>query len=156
MVGDIMDHHHFFMGEALVEARKAYIKGEVPIGAVVVSGGRIIARAHNLRETTKDPTAHAEILALRQASKTLGGWRVMDGTMYVTLEPCPMCAGALVMARIDCLVYGARDKKAGAVESLMNIVQFPALNHRMEVIAGIREDECSRILKQFFQKLREK
>ncbi|MBO8170154.1 MAG: nucleoside deaminase [Thermoanaerobacteraceae bacterium] len=144
------------MGEALAEARKAFEKGEVPIGAVVVHRGDIVARAHNLRETAKDPTAHAEILALQEASRVLGGWRILDSVLYVTLEPCPMCAGALVMARIDCLVYGAKDPKAGAVESLMNLVQFPKLNHQVEVIGGVRETECSNILKQFFRKLRDK
>ena len=144
------------MGEALIEAHKAFEKGEVPIGAVIVHDGQIISRAHNLRETTQDPTAHAEILALKDAAKLLGGWRVVHSSLYVTLEPCPMCAGALVMARLDCLVYGAKDKKAGAVESLMNIVQFPALNHQLDVVSGIREKECSDILKQFFRLLRNK
>ena len=144
------------MGEALAEAELAFAKGEVPIGAVVVSDGKIIARAHNLRETTNNPTAHAEILALQEAARVTGGWRVLNSTLYVTLEPCPMCAGALVMARVDRLVYGAQDKKAGAVQSLMNIVQFPALNHQVEVVSGIREEECSLILKKFFQRLRYK
>ncbi len=144
------------MGEALNEAQKAYSKGEVPIGAVVVRDNKVISMAHNLRETNKDPTAHAEVLALKQAAEVLGGWRLADTSIYVTLEPCPMCAGALVMARISCLIYGAQDTKAGAVESLMNIVQFPALNHQLDVIAGVRKRECSDILKQFFRELREK
>jgi tRNA(adenine34) deaminase len=146
----------YFMKQALQEAEKAFAMGEVPIGAVVVKGDSVIARGHNLRETWKDPTAHAEIIAIREAAKVLGGWRLMGTTMYVTIEPCPMCAGALVNARVERLVYGAKDPKAGAVESIINIVQNEAFNHRMEVTAGILEEECAQIMRDFFRRLREK
>lgn len=144
------------MGLCLEEAKKAFEAGEVPIGAVIVKDGEVIARAHNRRETDGDPTAHAEILAIRAAAKVLGGWRLTGTTMYVTIEPCPMCAGALVWARVSRLVYGAADLKAGAVHSLMNIVQDKRLNHNLEVRAGVREDECAALMKEFFQQLRAK
>jgi len=143
-----------FMREALREAEKAAEVQEVPVGAVVVANGKIIARAHNLRETTGDPTAHAEILALREAARINKHWRLTGMSLYVTLEPCSMCAGALVLARIDRLIFGASDPKAGAVGSLMNLVQDPRLNHRVEVTAGILGDECGKILKDFFKKRR--
>lgn len=136
---------------ALEEARKAFECGEVPVGAVIVKGGEIIARDHNRRETLGDATAHAEILALREASRRIGGWRLTDTTVYVTLEPCPMCAGALVQARVNRLVYGADDPKAGAVCSLYNLVQDERLNHRMEVTAGVLAGECGDLLKNFFR-----
>ncbi len=149
-----MDRH--WMREAIQEAEKAAQIGEVPIGAIIVRDGTVVGRGHNLRETSKDPTAHAEILALREASRTLGGWRLINTTMYVTLEPCPMCAGALVQARVKRLVFGARDPKAGCVGTLMNLVDFPAFNHRLQVTEGVMEEECALLLKQFFQSLRRK
>ncbi|MDN5325307.1 MAG: tRNA(adenine34) deaminase [Moorella sp. (in: firmicutes)] len=147
--------HHFYMGEALVEARKAFDLGEVPIGAVIVAGGEIIARAGNRRETLADPTAHAEIIALRAAARVRGDWRLTGVTLYVTLEPCPMCAGALVQARICRLVYGAPDRRAGAVDSVVNLVENPHFDHQVEVIPGIREEECRELIKKFFQMRRD-
>lgn len=144
------------MGLALVEARKAYELGEVPIGAVVVKDGEVIATAYNLRETGHDATAHAEVLAIRRACEKIGHWRLTGATLYVTIEPCPMCAGALVMSRIDRLVYGAADYKAGAVESLFNITNHSGLNHRIEVRAGVREEECRILMKDFFRERRKK
>lgn len=145
-----------WMREAILEAEKAAIIGEVPIGAVIVRDGVIVGRGHNLRETGKDPTAHAEILALRQASSTLGGWRLPRAVMYVTLEPCPMCAGALVQARVERLVFGARDPKAGCAGTLLNLVQFPSFNHQLQVTEGVLSDECSELLRRFFRQLRQK
>ncbi|MDD2496581.1 MAG: tRNA adenosine(34) deaminase TadA [Desulfitobacteriaceae bacterium] len=142
------------MKEALIEAETALSKGEVPIGAVIVFNGEIIARAHNLKEERKDPTAHAEILAIQQATAKLNNWRLNGSTIYVTIEPCPMCAGALVQARVDRLVLGAWDAKAGAAGSLVNLVQFSQFNHRMEVIGGVMEEECRRMMQRFFEKLR--
>ncbi|HHV78657.1 MAG TPA: tRNA adenosine(34) deaminase TadA [Firmicutes bacterium] len=139
---------------ALEEARRAYEIREVPIGAVVVMDGNVISRAHNLRETENDPTAHAELLAIRQASQVLKRWRLNGCILYCTIEPCAMCAGALVLSRIDTLVFGANDAKAGACGSVMNIVQHPALNHRVEVIAGILADECSALMRKFFSEMR--
>lgn len=144
------------MGLALAEARKAYELGEVPIGAVVVKDGEVIATAYNLRETGHDATAHAEVLAVRKACEKIGHWRLTGSTLYVTIEPCPMCAGALVMSRIDRLVYGAADYKAGAVESLFNITNHSGLNHRIEVRAGVREEECRNLMKDFFRERRKK
>ncbi|MHB1128107.1 MAG: tRNA adenosine(34) deaminase TadA [Bacillota bacterium] len=146
--------HDFFMLEALREAEKAASLGEVPIGAIIVHDGVILSRAHNLRETDGDPTAHAEILAIRKAAEVVGGWRLNGTTLYVTVEPCPMCAGALVLARIQLLVYGTADPKAGAVDSLMNLVRFPALNHQVEVISGVLEQECREVMQTFFRRLR--
>lgn len=143
-----------YMQEALAEARLAFELGEVPVGAVIVRDGEIIARAHNMRETWHDPTAHAELLAIRQASRKLGGWRLTGSTLYATIEPCPMCAGAIVLARVERLVYGAADPKAGAVESLMNLVQRDDLNHRVEVTSGILGDDCREIMQEFFRRLR--
>ncbi len=143
-----------FMHEALTEAWKAYLIAEVPIGAVVVKDGRIIGRGHNLRESSKDPTAHAEIIAIREAAKYLGGWRLTGCSLYVTIEPCPMCAGAIYQARLDKLVYGAPDLKAGAAGTLYNIPQDDRLNHQMEVIPGVLLDECANIMKSFFKELR--
>ena len=140
-----------FMLEAIEEAIIAAREGEVPIGAVMVFDNQIIAKAHNLRETNGDPTGHAEILALREASRLKRHWRLLGTTLYTTLEPCPMCAGAMVMARIDRLVFGASDPKTGAAGSLMNIVQDPRLNHCLEVTGGIREKECRELLKEFFK-----
>lgn len=139
------------MAEALAEARLASAHADVPIGAVVVDGtGAVIARAHNEREASGDPTAHAEVLALRRASALRGSWRLDDCTLVVTLEPCTMCAGALVLARVGRLVFGAYDPKAGAVASLWDVVRDPRLNHRPEVVGGIDEAACGQILQDFF------
>lgn len=143
------------MTEALNEARKAFNLGEIPIGAIICDRyGKIIARAHNLREKTHDATAHAEVLAIKQACEKLQNWRLTDCTLYVTLEPCPMCAGALFMSRIKRVVYGKSDWRAGACESVFNIVNNPYLNHQIEVRAGVKEDDCIALLKQFFQNQR--
>ncbi len=141
-----------YMKTALIEARKAFAKGEVPIGAVLVGeDGKLIAAGHNLRETARDATAHAEMLVIREACRRLGRWRLSGTTLYVTIEPCPMCAGALVMSRVRRVVYGSTDVKAGAVESLFNIVGHARLNHRLEVTAGVLEDECRALMQEFFQ-----
>jgi len=143
------------MGLALEQARRALPGGDVPIGAVVVSaGGEVLAAAHNERELTGDPTAHAEVLALRRAAVRLGSWRLTGCSLVVTLEPCTMCAGALVLARIERLVFGAYDPKAGAVASLFDVVRDPRLNHRPEVVGGIAEEECSALLRDFFDRHR--
>jgi tRNA(adenine34) deaminase len=143
-----------YMEQALIEAQKAYEQDEVPIGAVVVKDGKIIGRGHNLRETHKDPTLHAEIIALRQASQWLGGWRLSGCELYVTIEPCPMCAGAMIQARIDRLVFGARDEKAGCAGTMYNLVQDSRFNHRMDVVEGVLEDECRQIMGDFFRQKR--
>ena len=144
----------YFMKEALAEARKAFEKDEPPVGAVIVKDGEIIARGHNLREKLQDPTAHAEMLAVREAAAQLGRWRLSDCEMYVTLEPCAMCAGAVVLARLGRLVYGACDPKAGAVVSLMNLVSDERLNHQVEVKGGILAEECGALLRDFFSSRR--
>jgi tRNA(adenine34) deaminase len=141
----------YFMGQALREAGLAFEEDEVPVGAVIVFENRIIGRAHNQREQLKDPTAHAEILALTQASAELGSWRLNGTTMYVTLEPCPMCAGALVNARVDRLVFGCADPKAGACGTLWNLVQSEKLNHRLQMVGGLMEEDCGDILQRFFK-----
>lgn len=143
-----------FMKVALSEAEKARAINEVPIGAVIVKDGVIIGRGHNQTETSNDATAHAEIMAIKEASKTLGGWRLTGCQMYVTLEPCSMCAGALVWSRIDKLYFGAKDPKGGGCGSVLNIVQCDGLNHQVEVVGGIMEQQCSDILKEFFRELR--
>jgi len=143
-----------WMKEALAAARQAAALGEVPVGAVVVSGDEIIGRGFNRREIDGDPLAHAEILAIRRAAATVAGWRLVGCTMYVTLEPCAMCAGALVNSRIERLVYGARDSKAGYCGSLGDLVRDQRLNHRLEVRTGVLEASCSRLLKDFFSRLR--
>ena len=147
-----MDEH--WMQEALAAARRAAAIGEVPVGAVVVRDGRVIGRGYNRRETDRDPLAHAEMEAIRQAAAAVGGWRLVGCTMYVTLEPCAMCAGALVLSRIERLVYGASDPKAGWCGSLGDLVRDPRLNHRLEVERGVLEAECSRLLRDFFATLR--
>lgn len=144
----------YFMMEALREANKSLEKEEPPVGAVIVKDGKIISRGHNLRESLQDPTAHAEILAIRSAAGVLGSWRLLDCTIYVTLEPCVMCAGAMVLARVKRLVYGAKDPKAGAVGSLMNILNDNRFNHQVEISAGILEVECGNILREFFSSRR--
>ncbi len=141
----------FYMGWAITQAKQAGATGEVPIGAVVVMDDEVISCAHNHRETWRDATAHAEVIAIREACNKLGCWRLTGATLYVTIEPCPMCAGALVMSRIERLVYGSADVKAGAVESLFNIVQNKSLNHQLSVTAGVRADECSALMKNFFK-----
>lgn len=149
-----MSRDEHWMREALREAHKAYELGEVPIGAVLVRGEEVIARGHNLRESMRDPTAHAEILVLQQAAQRLGGWRLSGCTLYVTLEPCPMCAGALVQARVERLVYGAPDPKAGCAGTLLNLVQFSPFNHQLEMRSGLLQEECAALLQQFFRQLR--
>lgn len=142
------DEH--FMRLALDEARRAGQRGDTPIGAALVREGSLLAARGNERELRKDPTAHAEMLVLREAAAALGGWRLLDTTLYVTLEPCAMCAGALVLARVGRLVFGASDPKAGAAGSVMDLVRHPALNHRLEVIAGVLAEESSQLLVDFF------
>ncbi len=145
-----------FMIEALKEAEKALAKNEIPVGAIITKDDQIIARGHNLRETLQDPTAHAEMIAIKETARRLGRWRLNDCTVYVTLEPCAMCAGAMVLARIKRLVYGATDPKAGAVGSLMNILSDKRLNHQVEVVSGILADKCGEILKRLFLSRRKK
>ena len=144
-----MEEQMEYMQEALIEAKKAYKLRETPIGCVIVYQGKIIARAYNRRNTDKQTAAHAEMLAIKRASEVLEDWRLEGCTLYVTLEPCPMCAGAIFNARIKRLVYGASDSKAGACGSLFNIVQNKYLNHRAEVTAGVMEAECGQVLKEF-------
>lgn len=151
-----MDKNKAFMAEALKEAALAAEMGEVPIGAVIVRGDEIIAQAHNLVETSKDPTAHAEMLAIRQAAARLGGWRLTGCHMYVTVEPCSMCAGAIVWARIEKLFIGTDDPKGGACGSIFNIPQEKKLNHYTEIETGLLREECSEIMKTFFKKLRDR
>lgn len=151
-----MTDDNYYMGLALEEARDAYALGEIPIGAVLVIDSEVIASAHNRRETWHDATAHAELIVIQQACRKLTRWRLTGATLYVTIEPCPMCAGALVNSRIDRLVYGSADYKAGAVESIFNVVQNDALNHRLEVTAGVRADECAAVMKEFFRERRRK
>jgi tRNA(adenine34) deaminase len=135
---------------ALAEARAAATEGEVPVGAVCLVDGRVVSRRHNERERVHDPTAHAELLAVREAAAALGGWRLRDATVVVTLEPCPMCAGALVAARVGRLVYGAPDPKAGACGTLYNLCADPRLNHEIAVTGGVRAEECGALLTSFF------
>ena len=142
------------MRSALAAARHAAGMGEVPVGAVVVVRGEVVAVAHNQRETRNDPTAHAEIVALRAAAAALDGWRLVDADLYVSMEPCPMCAGAIVNARVRRLIYGCDDPKAGAVRTLYRLLDDPRLNHRVEVLAGVLADESSTLLKSFFSRLR--
>ena len=151
-----MDEDEKFMVLAVREAGKAVAKGDTPVGCVIVQDGRVIARGHNLRQLKSDPTAHAEIIALRKAGKKLGDWRLTSATAYVSCEPCAMCAGALVLARVKRVVYGCKDKKAGAVDSLFKVGQDPRLNHRFEVRSGVLERECGAQLSRFFRKLRQK
>lgn len=146
---------HYFMGEALRQATKAYEAEEVPVGAVIVREGRIIARAFNQVELLKDATAHAEMLVITQAEQALGDWRLNDCTLYVTKEPCPMCAGAIVHVRLARVVFGAADAKGGAAGSALNLLQFPGLNHRSQVTSGVREPECRALLQSFFAAKRE-
>ena len=147
---------HYFMGEALRQATRAYEAEEVPVGAVIVRAGRIIARAFNQVEMLKDATAHAEMLAMTQAEQAVGDWRLTDCTLYVTKEPCPMCAGAAVHTRLERVVFGASDAKGGAAGGAVNLLQFPSLNHQCAITSGIREDECRALLRSFFAEQREK
>jgi tRNA(adenine34) deaminase len=146
--------HDYYMNIALEEARQALREEEVPIGAVIVHGERVIARAHNQREQLHDPTAHAEMIAITQAAEALQSWRLAGCTLYVTLEPCSMCAGAIVQARLPTVVYGATDPKAGAVHTLYQLLSDLRLNHRAEVVAGVMAEPCAQILSQFFQEQR--
>lgn len=145
-----------FMAIALEEAKKAFEKAEAPVGAIVVKDDEIISCSHNLRESLQDPTAHAELLAIRDASNKLGRWRLTDCSIYVTLEPCVMCAGAMILARIKRLVYGASDPKAGSAGSLMNVLSDKRLNHQVEIKSGVLESECSGLLSDFFSSRRKK
>lgn len=151
-----MTNHQFYMKMAIEEAKKASDIGEVPIGAVIVKNDEIIARSHNLRESKKDPTAHAEYLAIQKASKFLNSWRLEECQLYVTLEPCVMCAGAIVMSRIPHVIYGAKDPKGGCAGSLMDLLQEPRFNHRAQVEIGVMEEACSQLLTEFFRNIRKK
>ncbi|WP_138756134.1 tRNA adenosine(34) deaminase TadA [Paenibacillus sinopodophylli] len=154
MIRELEDQH--WMQAAIEEAKKAEQIGEVPIGAVIVRNNEIIGRGYNLRETQFDPTAHAEMVAIRDACERIGAWRLLDCTLYVTLEPCPMCAGAIVQSRVKRVVYGTTDPKAGCAGTLMNLLQEPRFNHETELTSGILQPECALLLKQFFRRLREK
>jgi tRNA(adenine34) deaminase len=147
--------HEIFMLQALQQAEQAFAAGEVPVGAVIVHHERVIAAAHNQREQLRDPTAHAEMIAITQAAESVGGWRLEDCVLYVTLEPCPMCAGAILQARIPLLVYGAADQKAGAVHSLYQLLNDARLNHQTQATAGVLAEPCGAILTQFFQQQRQ-
>ena len=149
-----MTSHEVHMQRALAEAQAALAEEEVPIGAVIVQGERVIGAGHNQRETLKDPTAHAEMIAITQAAATLGDWRLENCALYVTLEPCPMCCGAILQARIPVVVYGAADPKAGAVQSLFRLLSDNRLNHRCQIVPGVLADECGRLLTEFFQQQR--
>ncbi|MBD8038791.1 nucleoside deaminase [Solibacillus sp. A46] len=153
----MLEHNdRYYMQEALEEAKKAAALGEVPIGAVIVYKNEIIARAHNLRETTQNALTHAESMAIQEACQKIGSWRLEETTLYVTLEPCPMCAGAILQSRIPRVVYGARDIKAGCVDSLYRLLNDARFNHECEVTEGILGDECGQILTDFFKALRER
>ena len=152
-----MEHtDEFYMQEAIKEAKKAQQIKEVPIGAIIVLKGEIIARAHNLRESKQNAIAHAELLAIDQACQRLGSWRLEDVTLYVTLEPCPMCAGAIMLSRVKRVVYGAKDPKGGCAGTFMNILQDERFNHQSEVVTGVLEEECGGLLTAFFRSLRER
>jgi tRNA(adenine34) deaminase len=153
MMADLPDFSsdQYFMGEALRQARKAEKQAEAPIGAVIVRNSEVIARAWNQVETLRDATAHAEMLAITQAESVVDDWRLTDCDLYITKEPCPMCAGAIVHARLRRVIFGCADVKAGAAGSLLNLLQMPALNHRCEITAGVREPECRDLLQQFFR-----
>lgn len=152
----MMNEDEKYMKEAIRQAKKAYQREETPIGCVIVSGGRIIARGYNKRNWKKHTLAHAELIAIHKASRIIGDWRLEDCTMYVTLEPCPMCAGAIVQARIPRVVIGSMNAKAGCAGSVTNILQMPGLNHQAEVVTGVLGEECSRLMTGFFKELRKK
>lgn len=156
---DLLPHnplqpHDYWMKKALDQAVLAWEQHEVPVGAVIVQGERVIAEAHNQRETLNDPTAHAEMIALTQAAESLGSWRLLDCTLYVTLEPCPMCAGAIIQARVPCVVYGTPDEKAGACHTLYQITSDLRLNHQAAVLGGVMREDCRAILQEFFREQR--
>ncbi len=148
--------HQFYMREALTQAHKALQYGEVPIGAVLVKGNNIIAKDFNYREKSNDPTAHAEIRVIRKGAEVQGNWRLQDCTLYVTLEPCPMCAGAILNSRIKRLVFGAFDPKGGAAGTIVNLLEDARFNHQVEIISGVLEEDCKEILQSFFKSLRSK
>ncbi|PLR89846.1 tRNA adenosine(34) deaminase TadA [Bacillus sp. T33-2] len=150
------DLDEFYMKQAISEARKACEIGEVPIGTVIVLNGEVISRGHNLRETKQSSVAHAEILAIEKACEQLGTWRLENAVLYVTLEPCPMCAGAIMLSRISRVVYGAKDPKGGCAGTFMNLLQDERFNHQSEVISGVLEEECGEMLSDFFRQLRER
>lgn len=150
------EQDNYYMKEAIKEAKKAEMLDEVPIGAVLVYEGEIISRSHNLRESHQNAVAHAEILAIEQACKKLGTWRLENSTLYVTLEPCPMCSGAIILSRIKRVVFGASDPKGGCAGTLMNLLQDSRFNHQSEVTSGVLMEECSQMLSSFFHSLREK
>ncbi len=151
-----MENEEKYMQEALKEAKKAYKKLEVPVGAIIVKNGEIIAKAHNLKETKNDTTKHAEILAIQRASKKLKSWRLLDCEMYITLEPCSMCAGAIINSRVKKIYIGALDYKTGAAGSVLNLFEDYKFNHKVEVEKGILQEECENLLKSFFKELRQK
>lgn len=153
---DMADENEKYMREALRQAKKAYALGEVPIGCVIVHGGKIIGRGYNRRNTDKNTLSHAEIAAIRKASKVIGDWRLEECTLYVTLEPCQMCAGAIVQARIPKVVMGCMNPKAGCAGSVLNILDMPAFNHQAEIVKGVLEEECAAVLRSFFKELRRK
>jgi len=150
-----IEQDQYYMGLAIEEAQKAAAKGEVPIGAVIVHNNKVIARAHNLRETTQNAVTHAELLAIQEACNQLGSWRLEDTHLYVTLEPCPMCAGAILQSRIPRVIYGARDAKAGSVDSLYRLLNDERFNHQCEVKENVLADQCGQLLTSFFRALRE-
>lgn len=156
MENDSTNPDILWMQAAIEEAKKAEHIAEVPIGAVIVKDGVIVGRGHNLRETSADPTAHAEMIAIREASRALGAWRLLDCDLYVTLEPCPMCAGAILQSRIRRVVYGTADPKAGCCGTLMNLLQDPRFNHVTEVTSNVLQEQCASLLTSFFRKLRNK
>lgn len=151
-----MPDHHYYLQEAIIEAQKAAAIGEIPIGAIVVKDGEIISRGHNRREIDHDPTAHAEIIALREAGKYLGTWRLSDCMLYVTMEPCPMCCGALINSRIVTVIYGADEPKFGSAGSQLNLLQFPGFNHNIKIIGPLAQETCQKLMRDFFVQLREK
>jgi tRNA(adenine34) deaminase len=153
---DMIEKDEYFMEQALIEAEKAAEIGEVPIGAVLVKDNKIIARANNLREVEQRSIAHAELLAIDKACKESGAWRLEGTTLYVTLEPCAMCSGAIVLSRVQRVVYGAADPKGGCAGTLMNLLQEERFNHQCEVVAGVKEEECGNILSSFFKDLRDR
>ncbi len=156
MVVDVLEKDLEFMKAAIEEAKKAANLGEVPIGAVIVYQNEIIARAHNLRETSQNAVTHAELMAIQQACEAIGSWRLEETTLYVTLEPCPMCAGAILQSRIPRVVYGARDMKAGCVDSLYRLLNDARFNHECDVTEGVLAEECGQMLTDFFRNLRER
>jgi len=150
----MLDVHRRYMGYALQEARRAFEAGEAPVGCVIVQDDRIIGKAHNQRETLQDPTAHAEVLAITQAAAQLGSWRLENTRLYVTLEPCPMCAGAIILARISEVYFGAFDPKAGVCGSLMDLLGDTRFNHNPQVTSGLMAEECGAVLSEFFRAIR--